>query len=360
MLKYFGECIAVLTSEEAQGLVCGASVGADMVCLNPQCPIETHKTGERGFTEKRIGVFLRAGSAPTKRFRFTRDPIADLDLFERHSSILRRIKEYEPSNWQDIRAILNRPTTTRAALEEELRAKTTLLPSLTLPEGEEYFLPKVGTSSTTTNPKGETRDEKEEFTPMEEDTTTDEEVQDWPRSLKRAEANLARSNEEAMEIAQYDDLLSGDFLEQFEYQPSLKLSDIGKPHQRLSEEMLRFLKVLQNKFDTHSSTTRAAQKLIFERLSYQERFLEKDPFDAHVGEYRSVWAPVGKLLKGAERSKARFDRVSSELNEALTVVQMLAEKEEQQAARRSSSGSRVLESSSVALSQGIEEGWSQF
>ena len=73
-----------------------------------------------------------------------------------------------------------------------------------------------------------------------------------------------------------------------------------------------------------------------------------------------MWAPVGKLLKGAERSKARFDRVSSELNEALTVVQMLAEKEEQQAARRSSSGSRVLESSSVALSQGIEEGWSQF
>ena len=53
---YFGESICVLVTEEARNLVCGAPVGEDMVCFNPKCGVETHKTGDRAFPDFDTGI----------------------------------------------------------------------------------------------------------------------------------------------------------------------------------------------------------------------------------------------------------------------------------------------------------------
>ena len=104
---FFGESICVLVTEEARNLVCGAPVGDDMVCFNPKCGVEAHKTGNRAFPDFDTGIFIRAGDAPTKRFRFRRQPIGGMDLFNRHSSVLRRIKEYDPLVWESLEETLN-------------------------------------------------------------------------------------------------------------------------------------------------------------------------------------------------------------------------------------------------------------
>ena len=112
--------------------------------------------------------------------------------------------------------------------------------------------------------------------------------------------------------------------------------------------------------ENHTSATRAAQKLIFERLNYQGKFLEKDPFDKKVTEFATVWAPIGKLIKGAERSSVKLDRIADELNTALEVVQLVASRSEEAIRRRDGPGSRILETSSSAFSQEIEKGWGEF
>jgi hypothetical protein len=357
---FFGESICVFAAEEARGLVCGAQVGNDMVCFNPTCPIETHKTGDRAFPEKSTGIFLRASAAPTKRFRVLREPIGNLDFFNRHNNILRRIQEYDPLKWQGVETILEQqPPVDSATLESQLREHTTLLNTLQLPDGEDYFLPKPQRRSPAPPspemgaPGGGTTSSGDE------DITTDDDLPDWPRALIAAEANLTRSTEEALEVSKYDDLLKGEFLETYEHRPHLNFSDLGKPYYKLSEEMLRLLKVQHNKFDAHSSTTRAAQKLIFERLNYQQTFLDKDAFDDNVSEFKSIWEPIGKLIKGNERSKAKIQKIASELDQALEVVSMLADKSEE-ALERSSRSSRILDTSSSSFSRGIEQGWTDF
>ena len=241
---FFGESICVFAAEEARGLVCGAQVGNDMVCFNPNCPIETHKTGDRAFPDKSTGIFLRASAAPTKRFRVLREPIGNLDFFNRHNNILRRIQEYDPLKWQGVETILEQqPPVDSATLESQLREHTTLLNTLQLPDGEDYFLPKPQRRSPAPPspemgaPGGGTTSSGDE------DITTDDELPDWPRALIAAEANLTRSTEEALEVSKYDDLLKGEFLETYEYRPHLNFSDLGKPYYKLSEEMLRLLKV---------------------------------------------------------------------------------------------------------------------
>ena len=62
---FFGEYICV--TEEAINLVYGAPVGEDMVCFNPSCGEETHKTGDMAFPDVDT-IFIRAGDAPTKHF----------------------------------------------------------------------------------------------------------------------------------------------------------------------------------------------------------------------------------------------------------------------------------------------------
>ena len=58
--------------------------------------------------------------------------------------------------------------------------------------------------------------------------------------------------------------------------------------------------------------------------------------------------------------KVKLDRIADELNTALEVVQMVANRSEEAIRRRNGLGSRILETSSSAFSQGIERGWGEF
>ena len=182
-------------------------------CFNPKCGVEAHKTGNRAFPDFDTGIFIRAGDAPTKCFRFRRQPIGGMDLFNRHSSVLRRIKEYDPLVWESLEETLNQqPVVDPSTLETQLKEKTIVLPILQLPAGEEYFLPQPLPA-----PSGSRQGIEDMKTSVgsgsrrEEDLTTDDELTNWPMALRLAESNLQRSTQDDIEISQYDNLLRGFF-----------------------------------------------------------------------------------------------------------------------------------------------------
>ena len=119
--------------------------------------------------------------------------------------------------WENLEGVLNQqPEVDLATLQAQLREKTTVLPILQLPAGEEYYLPRLLQSAQPPPSPAGSKEGDEDMTTsgsrVEEDMTTDDELANWPRALRVAETNLIRTTEDEVEISQYDELLLGDFL----------------------------------------------------------------------------------------------------------------------------------------------------
>jgi hypothetical protein len=129
LLSSIGESAVMFADKRANTQFCGATSGNDKICINPDCKVSSHRKPPNVNPPWESGIYFRCGPSGSNKLKVFKQPVAPINLFESHGSLLGRTTEFKASTWSTIIKIMTE-TPNQELCFEKMKALTNVSPIL--------------------------------------------------------------------------------------------------------------------------------------------------------------------------------------------------------------------------------------